>query len=145
MYDANPGLGGECNLAVGQSLCLPIGSKPTNTAATLYPSSTSSSTSAPSSTPTSDYNTDCTAKYTVEAGDTCTDIVQKSLHSFISLSDLSKWNGGDLSFCESISVGDEICVGPEEPYCDSEQYYEVQPGDGCWAIANSDGGATSKV
>jgi hypothetical protein len=109
-------------------------------------STTTKTQASATSTPTSVYDdANCKAKYTVKAGDTCTDIVEKSLHSFISLSDLSNWNGGDLSFCESISVGDEICVGPEEPYCESDQYYEVQPGDGCWAIANSDGGATSNV
>lgn len=142
LYAANPGLGGACLLAIGESLCLPNSVKTTTTTTPTITTTTSTSTTSTIHSPIANVN--CTATYTVVGGDSCWNILYLKLHSFISQDNFYSWNGGSDAFCSSLSVGQELCVGPVAPFCASGQYHTVQSGEGCYSIGNEDDASSSK-
>lgn len=119
MVAVNGGIDSACdNIQPGQSICLPVATGVGN----------------------------CTAMYTVQAGDGCWTLLTQTFNSFISQKDFYAWNGdGNGAFCDNLSVGQNLCIGPVQPFCKSGQYYTVQSGDGCLSIGNANAGASSKL
>jgi len=136
LYAFNPTLDANCDLSIGQVLC--VSESPTTTSA----SSTSTSSSA-SSTPTA-----CTEYYTVVSGDYCYLIYTKF---GITLAQLDAFNPTLDANCD-LSVGQVLCVSQSPASTSSSiatttsssasstptvvctEYYTVVSGDYCYLI-----------
>jgi LysM repeat protein len=87
--------------------------------------------------------TSCDAFYDVQAGDGCWQISQDFT---INLNDFYSWNPAVGTSCSGLDSGYYVCVGilPPQPVqaginSACENFYFVQPGDGCYDIANDNG------
>ncbi|EPT02222.1 hypothetical protein FOMPIDRAFT_1047927 [Fomitopsis schrenkii] len=131
----NPWLDANCDLEIGQVLCVGTGSATTTStvSSSTAPATTTTSTTA-SATPTNIAPgtwSNCTQYYTVTNGGTCDEIV--SIND-IAYSDFLRWNPEVDVACDNLQL-DAYCV-KDTPACN---IYTVVSGDYCAGIEDSYG------
>ncbi|KDN35814.1 carbohydrate-binding module family 50 protein, partial [Tilletiaria anomala UBC 951] len=130
----NPGL--DCNaIYVGQVLCVsPTTPGTTATATTTSKAtkatSTTTKTSSTSAVPSSTATLACSNYSTVQPGDTCDKICQRSKVSLYSLKQL---NSNTSSFCSSLQAGSGVCIDGSSNNCG--RVATVKSGKTCTDIA----------
>lgn len=162
-YALNPSVGKDCaKLILGTYYCVsnpqyPPEDDEDDTTISVTATSTGSNVATPSPIQTG-ISSSCTRFYKVQPGDSCYDIAN---NNNIPLSSFYTWNPAVRADCTGLQADVYVCIGASTgtvtptftstvpkggittptptqdgmtSHCDG--FYKVQPGDGCWKIAN---------